>query len=127
MEPWAKQEVDLLIQAVEKCGSSVPMESQELEDDHQHRLHLHQLHGQDPDHQGGTSLDHDMSSRQSSSGPLSSLATTGALIAHAIDWTAVSNKLAEDFALKTHAITMLTTTHVEASHEQSPEREWCLS
>jgi hypothetical protein len=99
MEPWAEQEVELLIQAVEECGSSVPMESQELEDDHQHRLHLHQHHGQDPNLQGRTSLDHEISSRQSSSGPLSSLATTGAMIAHAIDWTAVSNKLAEDFAM----------------------------
>jgi hypothetical protein len=102
MEPWAEQEVDLLIQAVEDCGSNIPMDGSELEDDNQHRLHLHQHHAAAQDHhdlQGRGSLDHEISSRQSTSGPISSLATTGILIAHAIDWVAVSNKLAEDFAM----------------------------
>lgn len=95
MEPWAEQEVELLIQAVEECGSNIQTDV-DLDDEHQHRLLQHSQ----GDMHGRSSLDHhEISSRHSTSGPISNLAASGALIAHAIDWVAVSNKLAEDFAM----------------------------
>eukprot|EP00604_Paraphysomonas_vestita_P000935 CAMPEP_0174819538 /NCGR_PEP_ID=MMETSP1107-20130205/2830_1 /TAXON_ID=36770 /ORGANISM="Paraphysomonas vestita, Strain GFlagA" /LENGTH=1018 /DNA_ID=CAMNT_0016033223 /DNA_START=65 /DNA_END=3121 /DNA_ORIENTATION=+ len=105
IEPWADQEVELLIQAVEECGANIPTDGSDLIDDNQHRLHLHQHHSSgadsnDPQSRSSIGLDgHEISSLNNLTGPIASLATTGVLIAHAIDWVAVSNKLAEDFAM----------------------------
>lgn len=103
MEPWAEQEVDLLLQAVEDVGANLPLDGSEIIDDNQHRLHLHQHHGaggqEGGDHQGRNSLGGIDHHHTGGLGAIASLAMSGALVAHAIDWVAVSNKLSEDFSM----------------------------
>jgi hypothetical protein len=69
-EPWPEEEIQIIIQAVETCGSSLALK---LEDD-PCQYHAHQ----------------DPTPALSDLNPLASLAMTGALFAHLIDWDAVS-------------------------------------
>jgi hypothetical protein len=88
VEQWPDDEIEVLVQAVEACGSSLSMKLEV--DPCQPQAH-------DPLDPNSAPL------LASGVGSLASLAMTGALFAHLINWTAVSDYVAKDIGPERHS------------------------
>eukprot|EP00604_Paraphysomonas_vestita_P004448 CAMPEP_0174825364 /NCGR_PEP_ID=MMETSP1107-20130205/42680_1 /TAXON_ID=36770 /ORGANISM="Paraphysomonas vestita, Strain GFlagA" /LENGTH=420 /DNA_ID=CAMNT_0016056897 /DNA_START=48 /DNA_END=1311 /DNA_ORIENTATION=+ len=119
VEPWNNREIQILLNAVEICAKENPIENADITEDSEYSLHnvVHQsdssLDQQQNQHQnqhqhqqihndessGVQMKDITLESFDVPTGPVAAAAQSGALIAHTINWIAVSNRLAEEYSL----------------------------
>lgn len=79
----------------------IPPDGSDLIDDNQHRMHLNDQQSSEVHHQLGNdpSTGGNVPPSPGTPGPLAAIALAGGMMAHAVDWIAVSNKLSEDYAM----------------------------
>lgn len=103
VEPWNSNEIQILLNAVEACARN-PLDHADVTEDSEYSLH-HQSHST-PNHDSNQA--HDNSGAQLKDiqldafeipGPIAAATQAGALLAHTIDWIAVSNRVSEEYAL----------------------------
>jgi hypothetical protein len=104
MDPWNASEIQILLNAVEASARTTPLENADITEVSEYSLHqLH--HGGNP-HSHSTEASHSSSEMKDASldafdipGPVAAASQGGAMLAHTIDWNAVSVRVSEEYAM----------------------------
>jgi hypothetical protein len=112
VDPWNGSEIQILLTAVEASTRTNPLENSEITEDSEYSLHqLHHGHAGDSHldpTRGAVSSGHDEGDGQIKDasldgfdipGPVAAASQGGAMLAHTIDWIAVSNRVGDEYAM----------------------------
>lgn len=101
MEPWNTSEIQILLNAVESSAKVNPLENSDITEDGEYSLHQSQHEGIMHSHESDSSSQIKDITLDAFDipGPVAAASQGGAMLAHTIDWTSVSNRVSEEYAM----------------------------